>query len=59
MGIVPLKDIRPQTIAAILESVYSSAYEIWKKRESEATYYDALNDFFPLIEEGINYSCVS
>lgn len=59
MGIVPLKDIRPQTIAAILESVYRSAYDIWKERESEATYYDVLDDVFSLIEEGINHSCVS
>ena len=52
MGIVPLKDIRSQTIAAILESVYRSAYDIWKERESEATYYDALNDVYPLMKKG-------
>ncbi|WP_128574288.1 TetR family transcriptional regulator [uncultured Pantoea sp.] len=59
MGVDPLKDIRPHTIAAILEFVYSSAYDIWKERESEATYYDVLDDVFSLIEEGINHSCVS
>jgi hypothetical protein len=52
MVIDPLKDIRPHTIAAILEFVYSSAYDIWKERESEATYYDVLDDVFLLLKRG-------
>lgn len=59
MGVDPLQDIRPQTIATILEFVYSSAYDIWKEREAEVTYYDVLDEVFSLIEEGVNYSCVA
>lgn len=59
MGGTSLKGIRPHAIAAILAFVYRSAYDIWKERESEATYYDVLDGVFSLIKEGMNYACVS
>ncbi|WP_438500018.1 hypothetical protein [Pantoea ananatis] len=46
MGGTSLKGIRPHAIAAILAFVYRSAYDIWKERESEATYYDVLDGVF-------------
>lgn len=55
----PVQDLRPQTIATLLELVYSCAYDIWKEREVDVTYYDVLDEVFSLVENGVNYSCVS
>ena len=59
IGADPVHDIRPRTIATLLELVYSSAYDIWKEREIDMTYYDVLDQVFSLVEDGVNYSCVS
>jgi len=59
IGAYSSKDIRPQTIATILELVYISTYDIWKEREAEITYYDVLDEVFSIFEEGVNYPCLS
>lgn len=59
MGVMPSADIRPQAIASLLESVYSSAYDAWKEREGEVAYYDVLDEVFSLLEGGMNYPCIS
>lgn len=59
MGVNSSEDIRPQTIATLLEFAYRSAYDAWKERDGEIAYYDVLDEVFSLIEDGLNYSCVS
>lgn len=59
MGVNSSEDIRPQTIATLLEFAYRSAYDAWKERDGDIAYYDVLDEVFSLIEDGLNYSCVS
>lgn len=59
IGVSSSKDIRPKTIATILEFVYSSAYDSWKEREIGTAYYDVLDEVFSLVENGLNYPCVT
>lgn len=59
MGVNHLYDMRPTLLSTLLEYVYSTTYDIWKKNKDCLSFYDVLDETFILIENGMNYPCVS